>query len=198
MIVTRGASTGPLESRLEYIRAMAGAIHIRPERETDFTAIRGLVAAAFESDEEADLVEAIRASPQYIPELALVAEVDGEVVGHVMISGAILRGDKGDQPVVMLAPLAVAPSRQRRGIGGALVREVCAGAEQRGEAQVFLEGGPAYYSRLGFEAASNYGIEMPLPDWAPPEAAQILRFRSFDPALRGRVVYPAHFDSVSD
>lgn len=169
---------------------------IRAEQPGDFAAIRTLVAAAFGSDEEADLVEAIRSSAQYIPELALVAEIDGEIVGHVMISGATLRSDQVDQPVVMLAPLAVAPSLQRRGIGSALVRAVCALAEQRGAAQVFLEGGPAYYSRLGFEPANEYDIAMPLPDWAPPEAAQILRFSSFDPTLRGRVVYPPHFDSA--
>jgi putative acetyltransferase len=171
---------------------------IREEQPGDFAAIRTLVAAAFGSDAEADLVEAIRASPEYIPELALVAEIDGEVVGHVMISGATLRSNIGDQSVVMLAPLAVTPAHQRRGIGGELVRAACSRAEQQGAAQVFLEGGPAYYSRLGFEPAYEYDIELPLPDWAPPEAGQLLRLSGFDPNLKGRLVYPPAFAELPD
>jgi len=177
---------------------MNGTPKIRAEQPGDFAAIRKLVSAAFRSDEEADLVDAIRASPQYIAELALVAESEDEIVGHVMISWATLQTTDGNQPIVMLAPLAVAPSHQRQGIGGELVRAACSLAEQQGAPQVFLEGGPAYYGRFGFEPAYNYGIELPLPDWAPREAGQILRFSSFDPTLKGRIVYPPHFESASE
>ena len=64
---------------------------------------------------------------------------------------------------------------------------------------VLLEGSPDYYGRLGFEPAARHGIEMPLPDWAPREAAQVRRLGAYDPAdptLRGSVVYPAAFDGV--
>lgn len=159
------------------------------------------MAEAFGSPAEADLVEAIRASPGYRPGLSLVAvdEATDEVVGHVMISEASLRIlPEGDRRIVMLAPLAVAPSCQRQGIGGSLVRAVCAQAAHAGEPFVVLEGDPAYYSRFGFEPAARFAITMPLPDWAPAEAAQIL---VLDPATTppsGNVVYPEPFDALAD
>lgn len=177
-------------------------VHIRPESPADHDAIRRVVAAAFGSATEADLVERIRASEQYVPELALVAEAgpDGEIVGHTMISHAVLRHADGNRPIVMLSPLAVAPHHQRCGIGAALVRSAIRGADELGEPLVVLEGSPAYYGRLGFEPALPHGIELPLPDWAPPEAGQLIRLTSDDPAdptLRGAVVYPAAFDDLS-
>lgn len=174
-------------------------VTIRSEQPADHDRIRDVVAAAFGSDDEADLVELIRASPEYVTEMALVAEVDGEIVGHVMVSGTSLHHATGERTIMMLAPLAVRPDRQQSGVGAALVGAVVAIAEQRGEPLVVLEGSPGYYGRLGFEPAARYGIELPLPDWAPPEAAQVMRLSTHDPAdatLRGRVVYPAAFDGV--
>ena len=144
------------------------SVVVRPESVDDHDAIRRLVAAAFESDAEAHLVDRIRDSDEYVPEMALVAEVDGEIVGHVMISHAVIRSEAGDRPIVMLSPLAVLPAHQRSGIGGALVRTAVEAAEARGEPLVVLEGSPVYYSRFGFEHSLAYGIEIALPDWAPP------------------------------
>ena len=171
---------------------------IRPEHPADFPAIRTLVAAAFESETEADLVAAIRASEHYTAEMALVAEVGGEVVGHVMISGATLRSHTGDRSIVMLAPLTVAPPHQRAGLGSALVESVTAIADERGEPLVVVEGGPAYYRRFGFEPSYEHCIEITVPDWAPREAGQVLRLDSYDPSLTGLVVYPTAFDIVAE
>lgn len=171
---------------------------IRAETAADFPAIRAVVTAAFESDAEADLVDLIRASPQYLPAMALVAELKGEVVGHVMISGATLRADGGDRSVVMLSPLAVAPAHQGAGIGSALVRAVCAIADETGEPMVVLEGSPAYYRRFGFEPSYEYGIELPLPDWAPRPAGQVLRLAAWNRPPGGVVVYPPAFAAVED
>ena len=66
----------------------------------------------------------------------------------------------------------------------------------RGEPIVILEGSPLYYGRLGFEPATKYGIEIHLPEWAPPEAAQVMRLTAFDPndpTLQGTVVYSPAF-----
>jgi putative acetyltransferase len=176
----------------------APELTIRPERPDDVPAIAAVVEAAFGSPAEARLVEAIRASDGFRSELSLVA-VDGEdVVGHVMISAASLHDGDRVRPIVTLSPLAVAPDRQRQGIGSLLVREVTARAEAGGEPLVVLEGDPAYYGRLGFEPSVPLGIEIRLPDWAPPEAAQVMRFASFDPATRGQVVYSSAFDEVVD
>ena len=176
---------------------------IRPEQIADHRQIRRIVAQAFGSDAEADLVERIRESPEFVPEMALVAEVgagpDASIVGHVMISGAVIRSDEADRRIVMLSPLAVSPEFQRRGIGGALVRAATSLAEQLGERLVVLEGSPKYYSRFGFEPAARYGIAIHLPDWAPPEAAQVMLLGGYDGSeatLRGTVVYPPAFDGV--
>lgn len=177
----------------------ATAVTVRPESSDDHEAIHRVVAAAFGSEAEAQLVDRIRASTGYVREMALVAEVGGEIVGHVMISHAVLRNADGERRIVMLSPLAVLPESQRKGIGSALVRASVGVAGERGEPLVVLEGDPAYYGRLGFEPARSYGIEIHLPEWAPPEAAQVIRLPSFDagdPTLRGTVVYPAAFDGL--
>jgi putative acetyltransferase len=172
-------------------------VKIRPERSADRCAIADVVAAAFRSPAEARLVEAIRGSANFVPELSLVAEVEGRIVGHVMVSFVALRDDATQHWVASLSPLAVAPAFQGRGIGSALVREVTARADDRGEPLVVLEGSPAFYGRLGFEHSVPHGIEITLPSWAPPEAAQILRLRNYEASIQGRVVYPPAFEHVN-
>lgn len=192
-------------------------MRIRPEEPGDFAAIAAVVREAFESDVEPQLVEAIRADACYRPELALVAEDDaGNVVGHVMISHAELRDDgdsnggnggNGDgsnegngggttHRIAMLSPLAVAPERQRQGIGSALVREVTARADALGDPLVVLEGSPRYYPRFGFVDCRTLGITIHLPDWAPPDAGQALPLTAYDPSLRGTLVHPPPFEGL--
>ena len=172
------------------------AATIRAERAGDEPAIGAVVTAAFESVGHGDLVAAIRASPNFVPELSLVAEADDVIVGHVMISHVLLDHASTQRRVASLSPLAVAPEHQRRGIGSMLVRAVTARADELGEPLVVLEGDPGYYSRFGFEPAVPFGIHITLPSWAPPEAAQVLRLRGYDPSIRGDVVYPPAFDLV--
>jgi putative acetyltransferase len=173
-------------------------VTLRTEGTGDEQRIGEVVAAAFNSQEHADLVVALRDSPNFIPELSLVAEVDDQIVGHVMISYVALDDDGTGRQIASLSPLAVAPEHQNNGIGSALVRDVTARADARGEPLVVLEGSPLYYSRFGFEPSAPLGIHITLPSWAPPEAAQVLRLTTYDPAIRGRVVYPPAFDLVSE
>jgi putative acetyltransferase len=170
------------------------AFTIRPEGPDDAAEIRTAVVAAFGTEAEGDLVDNIRASQHYIPELSLVAVQDGHVVGHVMISRVHLVDGDHRIAVHSLAPLAVAPEAQGAGIGKALVRDVIARADAMGLPLVLLEGSPRYYGNLGFEHSVNYGIHFDLPDWAPPEAAQLYRLANFDPSITGRVEYPPAFD----
>jgi len=169
---------------------------VRPEAPHDFDAIRRVVAAAFESDVEAKLVDDIRADACYRPELALVAEEDGTIVGHVMVSHCDLHDGDAVHRVGMLSPLAVAPPRQKDGIGSALVREVLAVADAAGDPLVILEGSPAYYPRFGFVDARTLGITIHLPDWAPPNAGQAATLSSYNPIVRGTAAYPPPFEGV--
>ncbi|MDH3293422.1 MAG: GNAT family N-acetyltransferase [Acidimicrobiia bacterium] len=183
---------------------------IRAETVADHGAIDDVVGTAFGSGPGSDhpvevkLVHDIRHSPQSEPGMALVAEIDDNrtpgrrrLVGHVMISGCTLRHDDGrETPIKMLSPLAVVPDKQRHGIGGALVKAAVDRAAEAGEPLVILEGDPAYYNRFGFTPAMDHGITLPVPDWAPAEAAQVLWIGQPDSALTGTVVYPAAFDGL--
>jgi putative acetyltransferase len=171
---------------------------IREESGADRDAIAVVVERAFDSAEHAQLVDAIRASTSFIPELSLVAEIAGQVVGHVMISYVTLRDRDGDRLVPSLSPLAVLPEFQHRGIGKALVAEVAARADARGEPLIVLEGDPNYYGRLGFEPAAAHAITITLPSWAPPEAAQVMRLSNDDHSIRGQVIYPPAFEVIAE
>ena len=175
-----------------------GDVSVREERNDDRDAIATVVSSAFKSPVEADLVDAIRSSPEYIPELAIIAELEHEVVGHVMVSWTGLQDGDVTHEIRHLSPLAVTPGYQRRGVGAALVTTVTAAAREQGAPFVILEGDPRYYSRFGFEPSTRYGITMNLPKWAPREAAQVLVLNGHPPAVRGHVVHPPSFAAFVD
>jgi len=128
---------------------------IRAEVERDREAVYALHRAAFESDAEADLVNALRL--QADPHISLVAEEAGEIVGHVMFSPAALSADS-EIRVAGLGPMAVSPGRQRQGIGSELLRAGLTACKKLGYQAVFVLGHPQYYPRFGFVPASRYGI----------------------------------------
>ncbi|MBE1603623.1 GNAT family N-acetyltransferase [Actinopolymorpha pittospori] len=136
---------------------------VRPETAADIARIADVTRLAFgERQIEVDMVAAIRTSDEYVPELSLVAEVDGTVVGHCMLGRKALLGVTAP-PVLALGPLSVLPSWQRRGIGSQLVSTAQQVATHRGkEALIVLLGEPDYYPRFGFLPARDFGIQ---PDW---------------------------------
>ncbi|MDQ0709851.1 putative acetyltransferase [Arthrobacter woluwensis] len=152
---------------------------IRPETPEDFSAIRTLTAAAFRgaphaappvdgtSDPgEAALVEWLREDSGYVPELALVAEEDGVVVGHIMTTRGTLDGDGAPPvPALGLGPLSVLPAAQRRGVGAVLLAATVDAAVLLGEPLIALLGAPGYYGRHGWVAAARHGIGSPDPAW---------------------------------
>jgi putative acetyltransferase len=169
---------------------------IRPEREEDHPAIADVVRAAFvrHPDEVALFVERIRASDEFIPELALVAEDSSGVIAHVMLSWVGIEGGSRAK-ILNLTPMSVRPDRQRIGVGTRLIREALGRAEAAGEPAVMVEGIPGYYPRFGFEPASALGFIPPNPD-IPAEAFMVKRLPGFTPDLGGRIVYTAAFDAL--
>ncbi|HEY4008516.1 MAG TPA: N-acetyltransferase [Acidobacteriaceae bacterium] len=129
-------------------------IDIRDERQADWTAVRRLVSSAFGRSDEADLVEKLRAAGDAV--VSLVAEEDGQIVGHILLS-------RMDAPfsALALAPVSVTPARQRSGIGSALVAAGIARARNEGWAAVFVLGEPEFYARFGFDQEAAAGFTSP-------------------------------------
>jgi putative acetyltransferase len=167
-------------------------IAVRRERPEEGPAIGRVLRAAFGGEGEARLVEALRAHPAFLPDLSLVAVEDEEVVGHVLFSRVKVIESARARPALALAPLAVRPDRQGRGIGSALVREGLEAARGSGHLAVIVLGHPAYYPRFGFVPAVPLGIRPPFA--ASPEAFQVLGLRPGAlEGLRGLVEYPPPF-----
>lgn len=174
---------------------MAADLVIRPEREGDYVVIAEVVRAAFveHPDEVASFVERIRASEQFIPQLALVAQDSSGVIAHVMLSWVGVEG--GSRPRILnLTPMSVRPDRQRVGVGTWLIRDALGRVEDAGEPAVMVQGHPAYYPRFGFERASALGFVAPYPMF--DDAFKVKRLPGYSPELAGRIVYPAAFDAL--
>jgi len=163
---------------------------VRVERAEERDLIRTVVATAFDDHgETAGLVDSLRNSSAFVPDLSLVATLDDVVVGHVLLTSAELVDEGNDRHrVLVLSPLSVAPQQQRRGIGAALVRHALDCADTMGEEIVVLQGSPRYYPRFGFRDSRTLGISMDLPDWAPPEAGMACPLSAHVASTRGRLI----------
>ncbi|MCI5107189.1 MAG: N-acetyltransferase [Pseudomonadales bacterium] len=128
---------------------------VRPEAPADQEAIHRILCAAFPGDAEARLVQALR--QQASPLLSLVAEQDGLLCGHILFSPAHL--NCAENSLIMgLAPMAVEPAQQSRGIGSQLVSAGLTACRELGAIAVVVLGHPHYYPRFGFRAASEFGL----------------------------------------
>ena len=124
---------------------MSDVLNIRPERPGDAAAVRALLDAAFGGDTESKVVERLCADGDFV--LSLVAENGEGIAGYAGFPRLVLRLDERNVPVAGLAPVGVSPRLQRRGIGGALIRDGLARLKDRAERLVFVLGDPAYYGR---------------------------------------------------
>jgi putative acetyltransferase len=163
---------------------------IRRERQDDVAAITEIHESVFETATEAGLVTALRATDAWLPTLSLVAEAVGEVVGHVVCTRAHVAG----KPALGLGPLGVRPSHQKRGVGSALMHAVLGAADALDEPIVVLLGHTTYYPRFGFEPATAYGIEPPVPAWGAH--FQVRPLSTYDPTLRGPFEYAQPFNEL--
>jgi putative acetyltransferase len=168
-------------------------IALRLEEPEDAAAIRAVHRLAFGGAAEADLVDALRAAGAAV--LSMVA-VDGEVVGHVLYTWAIVDTERGEQvPLLGLAPVAVRPDRQREGIGTRLIEASLEWLREEGYAAVVLVGHPGYYPRFGFLPAGRWGLEWEMD--APDDVFQAMELSAGGLAgVRGIVRYRPEFAEV--
>lgn len=165
-------------------------ILIRAERPIHSGGIRYVHEAAFGRRDEADIVHRIRKTEGFIPSLSLVADSDGFIIGHAMFSEVTVYSGEVTWKAVVLGPIAVAPDRQRQGIGGMLVRAGLETCCELGYTLVALIGHPTYYPRFGFAAASRIGLTCNIP--VPDEVFMAYAIRA-DDVLAGNLIYPQAF-----
>lgn len=163
----------------------------------DATRVYEVVQTAFASAEHADgteqdLVVRLRTSEAYVPELELVAEQEGQIIGHVLFTKAAIEEDGVSTETLALAPLAVLPDVQKSGVGTRLVQEGLARAKVLGYKSVIVLGSDQYYPRFGFKEAAQFGVKAPFEVPSPYFMALELEEGTLE-SVQGVVVYSPAF-----
>lgn len=171
----------------------SSSVLIRVERAEDLPRIREVNRQAFGQDAEGRLIDELRAGGHLAQDGSLVAVLNDQVVGHLLLSKIAIRDPKTRDvnPALALAPMAVLPAVQREGIGTALIREALSRAAGLGGGQVVLLGHPDYYPRFGFLPAGPLGLTNSWGSNTP--AFMVLSLRPDLSIVAGEVVYSAPF-----
>ncbi|MED3541798.1 N-acetyltransferase [Bacillus toyonensis] len=154
-------------------------VTIRQEQKNDYRKTEEVVKEAFLNEEfsdkkEHELVKHIRECDAFIPELSIVA-VDKEIVGHIMLSKITIEQGGTTIDSLALAPVSIAPSHQKKGIGGKLITAALEKAKELGYGSVVVLGHPEYYPKFGFERASQWNIKAPFE--VPDEVFMVMELR---------------------
>ncbi|WP_413376104.1 GNAT family N-acetyltransferase [Alkalihalobacillus sp. 1P02AB] len=165
---------------------------IRQETINDYDKVYALVKDAFKVAEhsdgnEQDLVVALREGDAFIPELSLVAEVDGKIAGHVLFTKAKV----GNDTVLVLAPLSVLPEYQSQGIGTVLIKKGHKIAEELGYKYSLVLGSEKYYPRLGYIPAEKLGVLVPVG--IPSVNFMGIQLQENAKPISGAVIYAKEF-----
>lgn len=140
---------------------------IRQEEIKDYKIVYSVIKKAFSCAQHTDgnehnLVDALRSSKAFIPELSLVAEINGKIVGHIMFTKANI----DNNVVLALASLSVLPEYQKKGVGTALIKEGHKIAKKLGYGYSIVLGSEKYYPKTGYLPANRFGIK---PSFDVPE-----------------------------
>ncbi|MEV4702798.1 N-acetyltransferase [Actinoplanes sp. NPDC049316] len=167
-------------------------MQIRREEPSDHDAVLEVDRRAF-GDQGAVVAALVDGLRRDDPDaLSLVAVEADRVTGHVMCTRSLLDAPPRLVDVQVLSPLAVLPGHQRQGLGSALVAAAAETVAARGVPLLFLEGDPAYYSRLGFTPGGERGFRK--PSLRIPDAAfQVMLLPAYEPWMTGTLVYSATF-----
>jgi len=140
---------------------------IRQEEIKDYNEVFKLIENAFKDEQYTDhkeqfLVERLRNSESFIPELSLVAEIDHQIVGYILLTKIKIIGDKSKPTTSLaLAPVAVLKQYQGKGVGGSLIRKAHQIAKELKFGSIILLGHEKYYPKFGYEMTKKYGIKLP-------------------------------------
>lgn len=165
---------------------------IRQENIKDYAAVYNLIEEAFATathrdGNEQDLAAALREGDSFLPKLSLVAEIDGEIAGHILFT----EGKVGEDIVLVLAPLSILPKFQKQGIGTALIKEGHKIAKSLGYSYVLVLGSELYYPRLGYLPAIQFGIEV--PNGIPSDNFMAIKLYNDATPISGAVTYAKEF-----
>jgi putative acetyltransferase len=169
-------------------------IKVRAEVAGDFNAIDVVNLSAFEGEAEAQLVGELRKSSGFIPDLSLVAELNGRIVGHVVLSKVKLKSASGESEILALGPMSVVPSQSHRGIGSELIDAAVARAKPLCYTAIVVAGHPEYYERFGFKPASDWGVNCNLS--IPGDALTAMELVDGSLSSGGEVQYPDIFRAL--
>lgn len=141
-------------------------IKIRQENSTDYAEVAQLIEAAFKNEEYSDhtehlLVDRLRYSNAFIPELSLIAELEKQIVGHILLTKIKIVNEHNSFDSLALAPVSVKPDFQKQGIGGQLIKAAHQKAMDLGHHSIVLLGHAQYYPKFGYELTSKYNIKLP-------------------------------------
>lgn len=167
-------------------------ILIRRETQKDYETVCSVIQAAFRCAQHTDgheheLARALRKSDAFLPDLSLIAETDGIIVGHILFTRATVE----EVPVLALAPLSVLPEYQRKGIGTALIQAGHGIAAKAGYGYSVVLGHADYYPRMGYVPARTFGIHPPFD--VPEENFMACKIRADAPSLQGVIQYAREF-----
>jgi len=137
-------------------------IKIRNEEKDDYNEIRKINDLAFGQKNEGKLVDDLRKKLEFNHLLSLVAETKGRIVGHILFFPIKIKNENLEFIVLSLAPMAVHPDYQNKGIGSKLIKKGLKVAKDIGFDAVIVVGHPNYYPRFGFSPASKWNIKLPI------------------------------------
>jgi len=170
-------------------------ITLRKEQEKDLESIAMVNDMAFGRKAESKLIDALRNTTEFIPELSVVAVVDGKVIGHILFYPISIIAGKKKHTSLALAPMSVLPAFHKKSIGKLLVIYGLQVAKDIGRKSVIVLGHPSYYPKFGFEPASKWNIKSPFP--APDEAFLAIELEKGSlEKVSGTVIYPKAFDDL--
>ncbi|MEX0966339.1 MAG: N-acetyltransferase [Bacteroidia bacterium] len=172
-------------------------INIRQEIPADYRSVILVIGSAFKNAEWSNqkehlMVQRLRNSAAFIPELSLVAETENRVIGHILLFHIKIKRNQNEYPALGLAPVSVLPQYQRKGIGGRLIRKAHSIASKMGFNAVILVGHAGYYPRFGYRKARDFGIYLPFE--VPDEYCFVIELKEKGlEGVSGMVEYPDEF-----